>query len=107
MAEKKPMSDARRAANKKWNDANLKDKYDRIQLVVPKGEKDTIKAAADLVGESVNAYVYGAIRERMQRDAQGIAADDEAGVCQVADNTEDAAGGGYGIGSPPSTDNCI
>ena len=38
MADKKPMSEAKRAANKKWNDANLKDKYDRIQLVVPKGD---------------------------------------------------------------------
>lgn len=68
MADKKPMSEAKRAANKKWNDANLKDKYDRIQLVVPKGDKDIIKAAADQAGESVSAYIAAAVRERMERE---------------------------------------
>jgi hypothetical protein len=68
MADKKPMSEAKRAANKKWNDANLKDKYDRIQLVVPKGDKDVIKAAADQAGESVSAYIVAAVRERMARE---------------------------------------
>lgn len=72
MADKKPMSEARKAANKKWNDANLKDKYDRIQLVVPKGEKDLIKAAADQVNESVSAYIYAAVRQRMEREGVGF-----------------------------------
>ena len=40
MADKKPMSQARKDANKKWNDDNLKERYDRIQLVVYKGEKN-------------------------------------------------------------------
>lgn len=98
MAEKKPMSDARRAANKKWNDANLKDKYDRIQLVVPKGEKDTIKAAADLAGEKVNEYIKKAVRERMAKDAQSIAADDEAGA--VPEDDAEVSPPGYGFDSP-------
>ena len=68
MADRKPMSEARRAANKKWNDTNLKEKYDRIQLVVPKGEKDIIKAAADRSGESVSAYIVEATRQRMARE---------------------------------------
>ena len=72
MADKKPMTEARKAANKKWNDANLKEKYDRIQLVVPKGEKDSIKAAADLVNESVSAYIYAAVRQRMEREGVGF-----------------------------------
>lgn len=72
MADKKPMSEAKRAANKKWNDANLKDKYDRIQLVVPKGYKDVIKAAADQAGESVSAYIVAAVRERMEREGVGF-----------------------------------
>lgn len=71
MADKKPMTEAKKAANKKWNDANLKDKYDRIQLVVPKGEKDLIKAAAQQVDESVNAYITAAVRQRMERDGVG------------------------------------
>ena len=68
MAEKKPMSEARKAANKKWNDAHLRDKYDRVQLVVPKGDKEKIKAAADKAGLSVNAYIQKAIQERMIKD---------------------------------------
>ena len=72
MADKKPLTEARKAANKKWNDANLKDKYDRIQLVVPKGDKDVIKAAADQAGESVSAYIVAAVRERMEREGVGF-----------------------------------
>lgn len=34
-----------------------RDNYDRINLLVPKGEKDEIKARADRNGESVNAYI--------------------------------------------------
>ena len=72
MPEKKPMSDARKAANKKWNDANLKEKYDRIQVVVPKGDKDIIKSFADKAGESVSAYIVEAVRQRMERDMQNM-----------------------------------
>lgn len=72
MSEKKPMSDARKAANKKWNDANLKEKYDRIQVVVPKGDKDIIKSFADKAGESVSAYIVEAVRQRMERDMQNM-----------------------------------
>ena len=68
MEEKKPMSEARKAANKKWNDANMKEKYDRIQLVVPKGEKDIIKTFADISGESVSAYILEAVRRRMESE---------------------------------------
>lgn len=82
MADKKPMSEARKAANKKWNDANLKEKYDRIQLVVPKGEKELIKAAADLVNESVSAYIYAAVRQRMEREGVGF------GIFPTPDNSK-------------------
>ena len=59
MAEKKPMSEARRAANKRWNDANLKERYDRVQLVLPKGDKERIREYADRNGDSLNAYIIG------------------------------------------------
>ena len=62
------LSEARKRANKKWNDENQKKLYDRIQLVVPKGEKDKIKAHADTKGESVNGFVNRAIRETIERD---------------------------------------
>lgn len=55
------ISEARKRANKKWNDANLKERYDRIQLVLPKGDKDVIKAAAKANGESANAFIKRAI----------------------------------------------
>lgn len=45
--------------------------YDRINLTVPKGEKDEIKAFAELRGESVNGFINRAIREAMQRDKTG------------------------------------
>ena len=42
--------------------------YDRIGLMVQKGQKDTIKAHAESQGESVNAFVQRAIAEAMERD---------------------------------------
>ncbi len=43
--------------------------YDRITLLVPKGGKDTIKAAAvETIGGSINGYVNQAINERLQKD---------------------------------------
>lgn len=63
-----PLSEAKKRANKKWNDENMKERYDRIQLVVPKGEKETIQAAAQTQGQSVNAYIYEAVKQRMERE---------------------------------------
>lgn len=62
MSEKKALSEARKRANKKWNDANLAVKYDRIQVVVPKGRKATVEALAAERGESVNGLVNGLLR---------------------------------------------
>ncbi|MCD7757660.1 MAG: hypothetical protein LUH45_05755 [Clostridiales bacterium] len=70
MAEKKPMSEARKAANKRWNDANMKVLYDRIQLVVPKGTKAVIQAAAKASGESMNEYIQSAISLRLKLDEE-------------------------------------
>ena len=42
--------------------------YDRINLTVPKGKKDVIKAQAEQQGESVNSYINKAIDEKMERD---------------------------------------
>jgi len=55
------MSEAKKRANKKWNDENLKDRYDRIQVVVPSGRKEIIRAKAKENGESVNAFINRAI----------------------------------------------
>ena len=46
----------------------VKEKYDRINITMPKGKKETIKAYAATLGESVNTYINGAIDERMERE---------------------------------------
>lgn len=46
---------------------NLKT-YDRVEIVVPKGDKETIKRAADDVNESTNQYIGKAILARMGLD---------------------------------------
>lgn len=61
------LSEARKRANKKWNDENQKSKYDRIQLVVPKGEAEKIKAFAKEQGKSVNNLMYTLVSEAMKR----------------------------------------
>lgn len=42
--------------------------YDRINLTVPKGKKDTVQAHATAQGESVNGFINRAIDEAMERD---------------------------------------
>lgn len=44
--------------------------YDRINLTVPKGYKDEIKAHATDGGESVNGFIARAIAETMERDKE-------------------------------------
>ena len=44
--------------------------YDRIAVMVPKGGKDTIKAAAERVGQSVNAYILQAVQQRMAAECK-------------------------------------
>ena len=48
-----------------WISENL----DRVNLTMPKGKKEQVKAIADRVGMSVNAYINLAIDERMEKDA--------------------------------------
>ena len=50
----------------------VKANYDRMELTVPKGQKDTIKAHAAALGESVNGFVSRVILEAMERDGGGI-----------------------------------
>lgn len=46
----------------------MKENYDRINLTVPKGMKETIKEHSDSMGESVNAFINRAVSETMERD---------------------------------------
>ena len=52
-------------AKNKYNANN----YDSLRIVVPKGEKDIIKAHAEKKDNgSINGFVNRAIRETMERD---------------------------------------
>ncbi|MBD9220764.1 MAG: hypothetical protein EGQ46_01150 [Clostridiales bacterium] len=59
-----PVSKAQQKAVNKYMAAN----YDRINLTVQKGKKETIKAHAEAQGESLNAFINRAITETMERD---------------------------------------
>lgn len=50
------------AYNNSFNAAN----YDRINLTVPKGQKEAIRMHAESHGESVNGFINRAIKEAMQ-----------------------------------------
>ena len=52
----------------------VKANYDRMELTVPKGQKDTIKVHASTRGESMNGFIGRAILETMERDGGGAAA---------------------------------
>ena len=45
--------------------------YDRINLTMPKGKKDTVQAHAAKLGESVNSFINRAIDEAIERDNTG------------------------------------
>ena len=65
MAENKN-SRARIEANNRYNAKA----YDRINIAVPKGQKDIIKVHAEKTGESVNGFVKRAIFETIQCDGE-------------------------------------
>lgn len=44
--------------------------YDRISLIVPKGQKELIQAHAEAQGESTNGFINRAISETMERDVK-------------------------------------
>ncbi len=42
--------------------------YDRVNLTMPKGNKEIVQAHAEARGESVNAFINRAIENQIQRD---------------------------------------
>ena len=46
----------------------IAEKLDRVNLTMPKGQKEIVKAHADAHGESLNAFINRAIREAVARD---------------------------------------
>lgn len=74
MSESRKYTEAQKQSAKKWDAANL----DRISIALPKGRKDTIKAAAVAAGESMNQYIITAVDQRVERDS-GATATSEGG----------------------------
>jgi len=69
-ADTMPISEAKKRANKKWNEANMNKLYDRGNVLFPKGKKEEIQAHAADMGESLNAFVNRAVTETMERDKE-------------------------------------
>jgi len=42
--------------------------YDRFGLMLPKGQRDKLKEHAEIMGESLNAFIKRAIAEAIERD---------------------------------------
>lgn len=66
-----PVSKAQQASVNKYVKAN----YDRINVTLPKGEKEVIQGYAAATGESVNGFIVRAVRERIERDSGGTASE--------------------------------
>ena len=64
--EKKKVSKKQQAHVKKYMNGH----YDRIEILVPKGQRAEIAAAAAMHGVSVGEYIKEAIRKRMAEDAE-------------------------------------
>ena len=61
------MGTARTKANNKWNAKA----YDRVNLILKKDAsptKEEVQAAADLAGESLNSYIVGSIKARLNAE---------------------------------------
>ena len=65
------------AGRSEYRNGWIAEKRDRINLTVPKGKKDTIKAHAEAHSESVNGFINRAIDEAMARDKGGAKNNDE------------------------------
>lgn len=90
--EERKNSAARIRANNKY----AAKAYDRINIAVPKGRKDKIKALADTRGQSVNAYIISAIDEKMEQDSGGTAS-------EIAEKGPESAQGAWMVSLPSET----
>lgn len=52
----------------KWQNDYIARTYDRINLTVPKGQKEVIQTHAVSRGESVNSFIGRAIENQIERD---------------------------------------
>lgn len=69
-------TEAVKQSNRKWDAANL----DRLSIALPAGSREKIKAHAQAMGESTNAFIGRAISETMERDSGAPGASEGGGV---------------------------
>ena len=72
----------------KWQNDYIARTYDRVNLTLPKGQKEVVQAHAAALGESVNGFIGRAIAETMERDGGGTASE----IAQQAAGTPQGAG---------------
>ena len=58
------------AGNNEYKNKWISEKLDRINLTMPKGKKDIIKANAERMGASVNSFINRAVDETIKRDGE-------------------------------------
>lgn len=61
-----PYTDAQKEATARYN----KKKYDRISVVVPKGQRQVIADFAAKQGKSLNRFIRDAIDEQMNKSSK-------------------------------------
>ena len=75
-----PVSKAQQKAVNKY----MAENYDRINLVVPKGRRDELRAKAEAAGKSLNAYLIGLIEGETQQHITPEALDKATQAAQAA-----------------------
>ncbi len=73
------VSKAQQKAQNRW----IAKAYDRVNLTLPKGQKEVVQAHATAHSESVNGFIGRAIVETMERDGAGEP-QEAAGAAAVA-----------------------
>ena len=71
-----------RAKNEEFNQIKYQNEfkkanYDRVEILVKKGERAIIKEIAAAAGQNVSEYINQAIKERMERDQRMTAEEQE------------------------------
>lgn len=81
-----PVSKAQQKAVNKY----MAEKYDRINLVVPKGRRDELRAKAEAAGKSLNSYLVGLIEGEAPQYITPEALDKATQAAQAAGEDLDA-----------------
>lgn len=51
-----------------YNESYKSEHYTRLNIMFRKGHKELVRVAAEAAGESMNAYIKGAIAARLEED---------------------------------------